>query len=443
MDKKKILLIIVGVAALIAISILPPDSKELNNKFEGSGPNIEVDASANIKGIKLICDASGSMRGYVDFKQITESAKNNIISNVTTFINRVDEVYSPNEFIAVCGNTMYSNILDFRRELTSNKVFKGGQSFLWNLIDEGVRYASDSTVSVIVSDMVLSYGVDEIRRKGLNHNIVSLDGLKSNIETAMKDAKKNGLDVMVLQYLSDFNGHYYYNCQENLESLSPERKNNKYDNILMKNRPYYLMLIGSKDNLMSIVKDGCYAECNNMYASFVVAEPNLKAVNYDVKVNDDKVWNEGPYKDAEDDGFYANYLPKDRTSFTISCSEFELPRYYYQNVDSFVVECEGPATVKVTGYTDNNIIMNLTTVPMNEFFNGRLDATTNLNIYTEIDWYTGCSCDDDIVEESLENKTWGLCALFSGINSVYYRDSVVTKSKVGTLSIHYVNNYEN
>ena len=80
---------------------------------------------------------------------------------------------------------------------------------------------------------------------------------------------------------------------------------------------------------------------------------------------------------------------------------------------------------------------------MNEFFNGRLDATTNLNIYTEIDWYTGCSCDDDIVEESLENKTWGLTALFSGINSVYYRDSVVTKSKVGTLSIHYVNNYEN
>ena len=441
MDKKKILLIILGVAALIAL-LWPPIEKELNNKFVGTGPNIEVVTSANINGVKLICDASGSMRGYVDFKQITESAKNNIISNVTTFINRVDEVYSPNEFLAVCGNTMYSNIFDFRRELTSNKVFKGGQSFLWNLIDEGVRYASDSTVSVIVSDMVLSYGVDEIRRKGLNHNIVSLDGLKSNIETAMKDAKKNGLDVMVLQYLSDFNGHYYYNCQENLESLSPERKNNKYDNILMKNRPYYLMLIGSKDNLMSIVKDGCYAECNNMYASFVVAEPNLKEVNYDVKINDDKVWNAVSHPDVEDDGFYANYLPKDRTSFTISCSEFELPRYYYQNVDSFVVECEGPATVKVTGYTDNNIIMNLTTVPMNEFFNGR-DAITNLDIYTEIDWYIGCSCDDDIVEESLENKTWGLTALFSGINSVYYRGSVVTKSKVGTLSIHYVNNYEN
>lgn len=443
MDKKKILLIIVGVAALIAISMLSPDSKELNNEFAGNGPNIEVDTSANIKGVRLICDASGSMRGYVDFKQITESAKNNIISNVTTFINRVDEVYSPNEFVAVCGNTKYSNILNFRRELTSNKVFKGGQSFLWNLIDEGVSYASDSTVSVIVSDMVLSYGEDEIRRKGLNYNKVALDRLKSNIETAMKDAKKKGLDVMVLQYLSDFNGHYYCNCQENFESLSPERKNNKYDNILMNNRPYYLMLIGSKDNLMSIVKDGCYAECNNMYASFVVAEPNLKEVKYDVKINDDKVWNEVTHQDAKDDGFYAKYLPeKTTTSFTISCSKFELPRYYYQNVDSFVVECEGPATVKVTGYAGNNITMNLTTVPMNEFFNGR-DATTNLNIYTEIDWYTGCNCDDDIVEESLEKKTWGLSALFSGINSVYYRDSVVTKSKVGTLSIHYVNNSKN
>ena len=109
MDKKKILLIILGVAALVAIFgpviIGGGEQPQFSDSFKGEVPNIEVAAQANIKGVKLICDPSVSMKGYVDFKQVEGTTKNNYFkSNVTTLINRVESKYKPEVFTAVCGN---------------------------------------------------------------------------------------------------------------------------------------------------------------------------------------------------------------------------------------------------------------------------------------------------------------------------------------------------
>lgn len=442
MDKKKILLIILAVAAIFAIIFgLGGDEPQFSNVFIGDVPNIEVAAQDNIKGVKLICDPSGSMKGYVDFKQVEETTKNNNFkSNVTTLINRVESKYKPEVFTAVCGNKLYPNVEKFRKNLTADNVFTERSSYLRDLIEDGVKYASDSTVSVVLSDMVLSYGAQAIiSSKDLKYNWNHLDDLKSDIETAMTAANNNNLHVVVLQYLNDFNGHYYCNFLENLESLNPLRKYNKYDNCLMQNRPYYIMLIGSKENLMSIVKDGCYAKCENMYASFVEANPELKnEVAYNVNTNDSNVWTLG-FTEDKSGGFYAAYLKDSTTSFTINCPDFVLPRYYYKDEQSFEVVCNGYASAKVIRYSDNNIEMELAISKLNDFFQGCSKpsdyVTTTLDIYTKNNWYVGCNCNDDISEENMENKTWGLEAFFDGINSAYYHDNKIEKSKVGSLSI--------
>lgn len=434
MNKKTILLIIAAVGVLIAILWPPPPIPKFGDQFEGEALSSQVATGANIKGVKLICDESGSMKGYVDFQHVNSPAKNNIVGSVSTMVSRIKQHYNPSDFSAEC-RMKYNKVDDFQSQLVANTAFTSGSSFLWDLLNKGVSYASDTTVSVVISDMVLSYGAAAIiNSRDLYYNQHHLDGLKGMVTSSMTDAKQKGLDILVLSYHSDFNGHYYYNSQENFTSLSPQRKQNYYDNCLMEDRPYYIMLIGSKANLKSLIKNGCYADCANMYASFIEACPVFDTnVKYNVNYNQD-VWIPGHYK-GEPGGFYSKFTPQENSSFSISCASVGIPRYYFKDQNSFMAECGTNASAGKVHYNDSTIALTLTTDYVNTLpEKGKFSA----DIYAMNDWVNDSSTDSDVNDiDGIKGKTWGLKTLFEGINTVYYPVGYPGKVKVGSISFGY------
>lgn len=447
MKKKTILLIILAVGVLLGIIIPPPPVPQFGSDFRGEVIDVAINNNLNLKGVKIICDESGSMRGYVDFAGLG-TANNNIIGTVSTFVNRMSQHFIPVELFAVCGEQRYNSAERFINELRANNVFRSGSSLLWDLIDKGVKYASDSTVSVILSDMVLSYGSQPIiSNNDLQYNQHHLDGLKGAVSTQMTNAKQKGLDVVVVQYMSDFNGKYYYNSQENFESLSPQRRNNHYVDKKMERRPYYIMLIGEENNLKAIIDKGCCQSCTNMHASFVTETPVLRGgTKYDIKPSDngglrEEVWRVGHYADdkVDESGFYCLYTPDEFTSFEITCNNVNLPRYYYSNSNSFEAECKGPVERATVTYSNNAIGVNLTTKVVNQEFEPGEKGEFSIEVFAKNDWIKDSSADNDVASElgSIEGKTWGLETLFDGINSVYYPQSYVGKTKIGSVTIKY------
>lgn len=440
MNKKVQILIAIVVAAVIVTISCPHKETKYHNDFTGEAPTAANVNDANIKGVKLISDASGSMKGYVDFSDLDNTAKKNIVSNVSTIVNKIVAQYGPKEFSAVCGPRIYPSATEFVRELRDDRGFTNGSSFLWSLIDDGIRYASDSTVSVILSDMVLSYGSKAIRdHKDISYHIHHTDGLKAEIQTKMSEAKARNLEIVLIQYESDFNGRYYYNCQENFVSLSPERRENHYAGQKMVNRPYYLMLIGNEVNLKSIINNNCYAECKNIYASFAKSAPALEDVAYDVTSNDDDIWKVGHHsKDAGKDGsgFYSMCEPKKSSSFTIKCNDFKLPRYYYKGENGLEAECNDYARVKGVEYKNKTLKMTLKTDDVSTLKKEKLNQAWEIEVYAVNDWVGENSCDDDVNKlNEIVGKTWGLEALFDGIYSAYGKADA--KVKVGSVKINY------
>ena len=439
MSKKTILLIIAAAAVLLYIisNITGPDPISFGSQFKGEIVDVANCSNSNIKGVKLIADHSGSMKGYVDFAGLG-AANNNIIGTVSTFVNRVSQNFNPQKFDAVCGQKKYNRANDFLSELIKNTAFTNGSSMVWDLINNGVQYASDSTVAVILSDMVLSYGSAAIKNSGdLEYNQHHLNGLEGMVITEMTTAKQKGLDVVVIQYLSDFNGKYYYNCQENFVSLSPQRKTNHYIDVKMEKRPYYIMLIGSEDNLKAIVDKECYGTCASMYASFVTESPALRSgVEYTVKANNENIWRVGNAPD-KDGGFYSAFVPNESSSFEISCEGVSLPRYYYKDEYSFVAECKGPARGTKGRFANNEVSATVTTDAVNTLNKG--EGKIVADIYAVNKWVTESNApvSDVDVLNALEGKTWGLEAFFNGINSVYYPSGNSYRAKIGSITINY------
>ncbi len=439
MSKKTILLIIAAAAVLLYIisNITGPDPISFGSQFKGEIVDVANGSNSNIKGVRLIADHSGSMKGYVDFAGLG-AANNNIIGTVSTFVNRVSQNFNPQKFDAVCGQKKYNRANDFLSELIKNTAFTNGSSMVWDLINNGVQYASDSTVAVILSDMVLSYGSAAIKNSGdLEYNQHHLNGLEGMVITEMTTAKQKGLDVVVIQYLSDFNGKYYYNCQENFVSLSPQRKTNHYLGVKMEKRPYYIMLIGSEDNLKAIVDKECYGTCASMYASFVTESPALRSgVEYTVKANNENIWRVGNAPD-KDGGFYSAFVPNEFSSFEISCDGVSLPRYYYKDEYSFVAECKGPARGTKGRFANNEVSATITTDAVNTLNKG--EGKIVADIYAVNKWVTESNApvsDVDVLND-LEGKTWGLEAFFNGINSVYYPSGNSYRAKIGSITINY------
>ena len=407
---KKLIWIPVGVAVLILLiyEIAKPKS-EYGSNFTMKCTTIKG-PNAPLKNVVLYFDNSGSMKGYTDFIGYPDAKKSIVSSTVNGLTN-----LSVSNLRIECGTTVIDDILQYQEKLTTGTLLNGAITELDKMLRNASEQVSDTSISIIVTDMVLSYGKGELVSKKDNwlnkHNLSDLGSSVYNTVKKIKEEKD--AHFLILQYLSDYNGKYYYNCTENL--IMP--KNLKYDS-LMHNRPYYIVVIGKKEALKPIINKECFTGYANMYTSFGLDETDYTEQPFTADKPHTGGWSLGNKNDKA--GCLVADNKQNGTTFAISFDTFEIPKY----ID---------ANYKVGSYSEN---IEMVEYRSNKEFTVKLKPCTTSKDTVKAAWFTlespagnnwaaKCSIenDNDVEIKSLkdmESKTWGLNYVIDNIDKAFF-----------------------
>lgn len=428
---KKILWIPIGLILTgVLINTWLPE-EEAGSKFEALIPKHEnAEKCKDLKNLEMHIDFSGSMKGFIDFSNTPHSfsAQNIFVSTTTTLLDKVESEYSI-KTQSFCGGKSYSKDV-FRGKLEDKSIFNEGTTLLHNTISQLSKKANDSTVIAIATDMILSYGKAKIiAEKDTFYNKHNLDGLSAAVYGAMTNLKSKKLDIVIAQYLSDFNGKYYYNYTENVAGT------NAYRGTLMKERPFYVLLMGKKETLKDMLQRECFRiEPNNIYASFGIDSSDMTKAEYAISENESTCfWNKGIEKDKVGGFWTSSDLDDQKTTFHISCSKFHIPNYINH---SFIKgSCTSDKEYIVTNIKYDNskssMSFDVTTPPFNAIDK---EKEVIIDIVSQTDWATKCNTDDDIAkkDEELKGKTWGLSKIIEAIDQAFHGNNRTNEELVGS-----------
>lgn len=413
MDKKKIfgIPLLLGVVAIIVWLMFDSDPKA-GNKFEATVQSPESVKVDSINDISLYVDFSGSMRGYIDFAGI-ESGKNIFISTVTSMLDNLESQYNIASK-SKCGNDVYHKD-QLRLAMQNKKIFNEQTTSIQNMINEAKSMSNGNSLSIVVSDMIMSWGKKKIiESKDTFYNKTQIDGLGAAIHSEMKAVKSNGLDVMMVQYLSDYNGRYYCNYTENVKS--PD----KYKSTKMEKRPFYIFFIGKANLLKDILFKYLIKDYANIYTSFDVDKCS-KTVPYKVTPLEGdryaKLWFIGDAQNPDDLGtiWTTDNLNDSQATFIFKCGDFVIPPYCYTRNTKLSAVSE-PDVFSAASVDTTDFSVKVTLKPFNMLKTGDVE----LCVICNNNWIAESSTYDDINEDHLEGKTWGLAKIIETIDAAFY-----------------------
>ena len=425
MDKKKIfgIPILIGVIAIIIWLIIDSDPK-VGNKFEAKVQAPETIKVDSLESVNLYVDFSGSMKGYIDFAGV-ESGKNTLISTVSSMLDNIESAYKVLS-VSKCGDKSYTKD-QLRLAMQNKSIFIAKTTSIQDMIHVARSNANAKSLSIVVSDMVMSWGLNKIKEsKDTLFNLTQIDGLGAAIHSEMKAIKDSELDVMLVQYYSDFNGRYYCNYTENLKS--PEL----YKNKKMEKRPYYILMIGKTNLLKDIVTKNHVKGFENIYTSFNVDDCS-KNVKYEITPKDGdnyaKLWTIGNAEYPEEMGaiWTTDNLESSKSTFVFNCSELIIPNYCY-TVNTKLFTESTPNVINNSAVHYPNFSMDVTLKPFNELPNNQ---EIELRVICPNNWAKEASTLDDINERDMSGKTWGLEKIIEKIDNVYYPSGRNTNQVVG------------
>ena len=412
MDKKFILIPLgIGVALLLLITIFSKD--KTGNHFQMTYPDVKKESSVGVDSVTVYLDNSVSMKGFVDFAGIS-SVKSSMIGVIG---NMMDNVFSKfrKEAVCFCGEKSY-NRRQFLDGMENFSIFSGQTTELHKMIQEVSRKSKANDVSIIVTDMILSYGSKELlNHKDTLYNLHQLDNLGAQVHNAMTSCKSKGLDVMVLQYLSPFNGSYYCNFTENLRP-------NRFAGKMMENRPYYMMVIGKKELLKSMMGNHCFDKPAHVYASFKMDDDNMATQDFQVKAKGGMVsWLVGDPDNPDNDGSIsttANF-GEERSTLLFSCKRFDLPEYVSVDEQGRLKPDWDKASIENVEQIDENADEMTFLVSMKPHNQLQTADGVWVRLNSDVSWVSLASTDDDTKGDDISGKTWGLSTVISNINKAY------------------------
>ena len=429
MDTKKMLLIGGGVLLAIYILFNIIVDNEPSNSFVATRPEVVEAENVDKFAMNMIVDGSGSMRGYTDLTGLN-AEKQNFVSNVCNLLTSFDSKFKSNSTV-FCGTKTYNSVEDFSKKLSNENIFKGGATELGDLIMNSIeKYVCDTSVCAIVSDMVLSYGLDVLRAKGEDYNKNQLDGLGHAIYNAATKAKDEGYDIMIMKYTSDFNGRYYYDCTEN--NLNT---NNPYRGKLMEDRPYYIMLIGKKEYILAVYEK-CIKDCDDLYTSFEFKE-GKNADEIIIEENGTKhFWLKGNKPSSDAGVIYTEYdLHESKSEFDVTYENFVLPKYI--KTKNITIEATENFRVKDTKYKNNTLCFTLVSPEFNKM-NTKNEVVITVSYESSTDWeHISIKNDVDLPLDSLKGKTWAVSTIFENIDKAYFEDEHPSVNQVSTAIINF------
>lgn len=403
--------VLIGVIALLVWACWPTGT-DAGNKFTAKVQSSEIIKVDSVKKVKLYVDFSGSMRGYVDFSGV-ESGKNTFISTVSSMLDNLESEYKIVS-ISKCGGHDYRKDA-LRLAMQNKQIFNQQTTSIQSMINEAKVAADANSLSIVVSDMVMSWGKRKIiESRDTFYNKTQIDGLGAAIHSEMKAIKSKGLDIMMVQYLCDYNGRYYCNYTENIKN--PE----KYKNMKMEDRPFYIFFIGKSSLLKDILFSHVIKDYAHIYTSFDVG-PCSKETTYQIAAKDKdksaKLWNIGDINNPKGLGtiWTTDDLGDSMSTFTFTCADFIVPPYCYAEDAKFSVVSE-PDIISAAVVKYPNFSIDVKLKPFNELKSSNVE----LRVICNNNWAKASSTQDDINEKNLKGKTWGLAQIVEKIDDAFY-----------------------
>lgn len=229
MNKKFIPLILLAVIAIffvILVSNCGGKKKEPKNEKETDIP--QITQKSKISSIKFYLETSGSMKGY--FGGGTDFAVT--VNNFVVDLNAVKEQTKMNLFFINSEVTPYEKPINtFITDVASLNLQMGRSSEIHKMIKEISDNHKENDISIFVSDFILSFPAEEVKKnREINkENVQSV--LKPYIKEEIAKLKKKEMAILIYAFTSNFNGKYY-NYQ------------NQAVNCAGCQRPYYMWIIG-------------------------------------------------------------------------------------------------------------------------------------------------------------------------------------------------------
>lgn len=186
-----------------------------------------------LERIDFFLETSVSMKGYVN----SNTPGSYPLKEVLPFlITDLDKMYEGMTQIYTVSNgpRKYTNTKQrFYDQLRRGTIFGGRSSKLQNVFGNAVDAITENSVSILVSDCIPDLGREDML----------ISSSKVTTEIYRKLIQKENFGVAVFQYLSDFNGTYYYDRNN---TGSTRQNTRPYYNTLLKNRPFYIWVLGNK-----------------------------------------------------------------------------------------------------------------------------------------------------------------------------------------------------
>ena len=387
-------------------------------------------SEANVKDVFLMVDPSGSMKGYLDFAGFPEARKT-LVNTITKPLDRLSSDYAASLKVkyGTAGNYTVTTTKDVQDKMTTGAAFNGAVTMLDLMIADAVKQVTDSSVSMLVSDMVLSYGRSKlISSKDYWLNTHNLSDLGSSIHTVLKS--NTDVKVLLLQYYSDFNGKYYYNCTENLEN------GDKYRQELMKYRPYYIMVFGNKEMLKSLLDNGVFVSYENVYASFDLDDGDKIDSEMYVVLDPESVW----IPEESTSTIYTTVNNGSvRESLEVQFKKFDIPAFLNQKYEigdyhlSDVIESIDDVT---DSGNPEQLRFRVTLKPYDKLpGKGKVEFT----LVSGNTWAADASIEDDAKIDTvsvLEKKTWGFETIVKNIDDAYFPNAKRGNQAVASISFN-------
>lgn len=225
---------------------------------------ISPDSLASIKKVNLFIETSASMQGYVNAnipgKYILKEVLPYIIIDLDNQYKDATNIYTITDQSRKIGMERKA----FFRELTSGSIFGGKSSKLQDVFSAVIDSIDDASVNIIVSDCISDLG---------NVNTMT-EGPKVSQTIYSHLSQKSDIGAVVFQYLSDFNGTYYYDRNN---TGGRNMKSRPYYNTILHNRPLYIWVVGKKElvsELLGYVDFGDFK--NSHYYNIPLIDTNPK-----------------------------------------------------------------------------------------------------------------------------------------------------------------------
>jgi hypothetical protein len=205
------------------------------------------DSQPTIQAVKIYHEASMSMRGFV--KQVNPNENYKLRTVVPYLItecrHRLDSDRKLYTFITDTPDLYSHSDEKFRTELCDGNILSGLTSKFHNLLKSVIDSTHSGELSFFISDCILDLGQGKTLQD------------QDQIQTSLYDqlVKRNNFSAVVFQYLSDFNGDYYY-CYNNNQPYSGQELNN---------HPFYIWIFGEPELIEYALAQDIITDYDNVY----------------------------------------------------------------------------------------------------------------------------------------------------------------------------------